>query len=173
MKLLLTLKHWQLFLIFVLPMVITTDSFISRAIQFIWFLLLLAWIYLIGTTAYEKLQDKGGIKIYYFKANFVFIIGYLLAVRYVFNGEGYTITEQNYKDFGSAVWVMLPLHLYLMWSLIYAYYFAAKMLTSYLQQRVAGFDSYFTYMLGLWFFPVGVWYIQPKVNLLNQEEVAI
>lgn len=152
-------------------MAITTDSLIGKAILFLWFLIYLGWIYSIGIAGYERLHDKKGISIQYFRNNFIFIACYVLALNYSTEG-GYTITNENYQDFGAALWVIVPLHLYFMWSMLYMFYFAAKMLASSMEQRIVGFEDWISNFLSLWCFPIGVWFVQPRVNRLENDVIA-
>jgi hypothetical protein len=39
--------------------------------------------------------------------------------------------------------------------------------------RPVRFSDYQAALLGLWFFPVGIWFIQPRINRLYAKRVAI
>jgi len=165
MKILLQLKHWQMFLILFLPFIFTGDSTVGQVIQIAWFAIYLGWIYTIGTVSLDKLPEGHGVKSTYFKVSFLFLIVYLTTITFLFDG-GYSINQDNYKAFGNSIWVIIPLHIYLMWSILYVFYFAAKMLMSTIEGKVVGFDKAFGYFFAFWFFPIGVWYIQPKAQKL-------
>jgi hypothetical protein len=48
-------------------------------------------------------------------------------------------------------------------------YFTAKTLKSAEMQREAHFSDYIGDFFLLWFYPVGIWFIQPRINRIVQE----
>jgi hypothetical protein len=62
--------------------------------------------------------------------------------------------------------VILPLHLFAMICLIYVLYFVSKCLALAETDRPEAFPRFAGTFLLLWFFPIGVWIVQPKVNRL-------
>ena len=66
----------------------------------------------------------------------------------------------------AAGWGILPLHLLAMVCIFYAMYWAAKSLAMVEKPgRVSFYDCAGPLFL-IWFFPLGVWFIQPKINRL-------
>ncbi len=61
---------------------------------------------------------------------------------------------------------ILPLHLFVMFCLIYAIRFVGKNLRLTDEWRFLTFQDYWRYFLLLWFWPIGIWWIQPKINRL-------
>ena len=49
---------------------------------------------------------------------------------------------------------------------VYSWYFVARSLALAQYLRKVRFSDYEATLLGIWFFPVGVWFIQPKINRL-------
>lgn len=169
MKILLKLKHWQLFILLFVPMLFPANTTIGQIINLLWFPLFLTWVYAIAKTAYDQLKDDNNLKINYFNFSVIFVIGWLTAVTLIFDG-GYNINQDNYQEFGNSIWIVLPLHLYGMWSILYIFYFAAKMLMSVIEGKVVGFDKSLGYFFGFWFFPIGIWFIQPKAQRLIDKD---
>ena len=62
--------------------------------------------------------------------------------------------------------VIFPLHLFAMFCIFYVMYFVAKNLAQLENARRATFSDYAGYFFLIWFYPVGVWIIQPKINRL-------
>lgn len=64
-------------------------------------------------------------------------------------------------------------HLYSAFCMIYILYFCAKTVKSAALQREAHFSDYIGEFFLFWFFPIGVWFLQPKINKvvsrLNEE----
>jgi hypothetical protein len=73
-------------------------------------------------------------------------------------------------DTGVPVWVILPLHLACMVCLFYLLYFVSKNLVLAETGKHASFYEYAGPFFLLWFFPIGVWIVQPKVNRLYVEK---
>jgi hypothetical protein len=62
--------------------------------------------------------------------------------------------------------VIVPLHLLAMFAIVYSMGFAARRLVTLERQQPARFSDYRTTFFLFWFFPIGVWIIQPRVNRL-------
>ncbi len=75
-------------------------------------------------------------------------------------------------DIGVPVWVILPLHLACMACLFYLLYFVSKSLVLGESGKLVSFYEYAGPFFLLWFFPIGVWFIQPKVNRLYAEKCS-
>lgn len=63
----------------------------------------------------------------------------------------------------------VPFHLLAMTSIFYSFYFIAKTIRSLELKKTATFEEWAVVSLAIWFFPVGVWFLQKKMNkVLNQ-----
>ena len=69
--------------------------------------------------------------------------------------------------------ILLPLHLLAMSCFIYAFAFVAKSLVIANRCKRAVLRDYALQFFQLWFFPVGVWWIQPRINQLYAEALHI
>jgi hypothetical protein len=65
---------------------------------------------------------------------------------------------------------VFPLHLLAMFCLVYSLYFVSKSLVSAERGEPVSFSSYAGALFLLWFFPIGVWIIQPRVNGLYADK---
>ena len=61
---------------------------------------------------------------------------------------------------------VFPLHLLAMFCLVYSLYFVSKSLVSAETGKPASFSNYAGALFLIWFFPIGVWVVQPRVNRL-------
>jgi bacteriorhodopsin len=66
--------------------------------------------------------------------------------------------------FGAIFALVVPLHLFSMFYIFYTLYFAAKTVKTVELQREVTFSDFAGEFFLIWFYPVGVWIIQPKVN---------
>ncbi len=65
--------------------------------------------------------------------------------------------------------VIFFLHLFSMFCIFHTIYFVAKTIRSAEIQRNATFSDFTGDFFLIWFFPIGVWFIQPRINKLIQE----
>jgi hypothetical protein len=69
--------------------------------------------------------------------------------------------------------VIFPLHLLAMFCMFYQLYFVSKNLVLAETGRPASFSDYAGLFLALWFFPIGIWIVQPRINRLIQKEGGV
>jgi hypothetical protein len=62
--------------------------------------------------------------------------------------------------------IIFPLHLFATFSVFCSFRFVSKSLALVERASPVSFPDYRGSFLGLWFFPVGVWFIQPRINRL-------
>jgi len=87
---------------------------------------------------------------------------YVITIFWVTEG-GYQINSSNAAEYGRKLWVIIPLHLLLCYCMFYGMYFLSKAITVIRQANGHRDESAFVYMLGFWFFPIGIWIIQPRI----------
>ena len=67
--------------------------------------------------------------------------------------------------------IIFPLHIFAMVCMFYALYFVAKNLVMAEHRKKVGFYEFAGPFFLIWFYPIGIWFIQPKVNrLFNEQE---
>jgi len=65
--------------------------------------------------------------------------------------------------------VIIPIHLFAMFCIFYCLYFVAKTFKTVELQREVTFSDFVGEFFLVWFFPIGVWIIQPKINKMIKE----
>jgi hypothetical protein len=65
--------------------------------------------------------------------------------------------------------LIFPLHLFSMFCIFYCLYFNAKSLKSVELQKPVTFNDFAGEFFLIWFFPVGIWFLQPRINKLFEE----
>jgi len=187
MNLLLKLKHWQLFLLLVgTPIVFESISiatiFNSRNPTIIALIfpvtmimtmtVYFGWFYAIGTTLHKKLPETVKMNLTRFKifflipALYILVICYFLYVAFGYQTNGEPI---NIELAG----LIVPIHLFSMFCIFYCLYFNAKSLKAVEWQKPVTFGDFAGEFFLIWFFPIGVWIIQPRLNKLMQSEELI
>jgi len=186
MKFFLTLKHWQMFgLLVVIPLCIQAliiicfqKLFISNiknidpifiiklgySLLYIYgILLFFSWFYSLGTNLYSINLIPSSLKIKSFKILMHFIPIYFILFILLF----LTITLFDFRVNNFLLDKMIfiaPIHFIAGISLIYCSHFVFKALNMVEKNRdVSGKEIFFDFLL-LVIFPIGIWFIQPRIN---------
>ena len=191
----LRLKHWQYFILFFLiPMGLHVFNmtqiflrffaqperfdfplgsfYLSTGLTFISMFGLLGWMW----SVYHGLRPKfpEGIRFPNRRIRFFFILPvayisclmiYSLAASNLVFGE---VSNPNPFYILSAVAVILPLHLLSMFGMFHSLYWVARTIKTAELQRSVDFSDFVGEFFLIWFFPIGVWIVQPNVNRLYQ-----
>lgn len=120
----------------------------------LWGVLLYAWIYSIGNAANARLSN--GLK----RNPIVFRVGLIFAACYMLYFGIFIFGSSGSQP---PTWV-LPLHFLAMTGSFYGLWYAAKQFGTLRHGEITGFMDYSGVFFMLWFFPIGVWFIQPIVN---------
>lgn len=176
----LTLKHWQLFGLLVgIPMifqfVIMGSVFASRnpTIMFAVFPVMMilfigiffGWFYALGTNLHKKLPETVTMNLTKFKI-FLFIPVVYMLILSVFMFGMFSIISTGAEPNPLFLVLIVPLHLFSMFCIFYCLYFIAKALKAVELQKPVKFSDYVGEFFLIWYFPVGIWIIQPRVNKL-------
>ncbi|MBB4035222.1 hypothetical protein GGR21_001111 [Dysgonomonas hofstadii] len=196
MKFLLKIKHWQLFcMLYIMPFIIyiclivysvianiNTDAiFITIPVIFLVYFILyilfyFGWYYALGTNLYKKLPENVNMSIHKFKI-FLFIptiyissIFILLSIMFYNINNIQEMNEMMLGIFPIIFLIVLPLHLFSMFCVFYCMYFISKALKSIEINNTAITEDYIGYFLMFWFIIIGIWFIQPKINRIFENE---
>jgi hypothetical protein len=177
---LLTLKHWQLFGVLIgIPLIfqfITIGAVISghsSKIMFYFFPVMIilfigvffGWFYSLGTNLYKKLPATATMSLTKFKI-FLFIPVVYMIFLSVFMLFMYSRILTNTHPNPAIFVLIVPLHLFSMFCIFYCLYFNAKALKTVEWQRPVVFNDFAGEFFLIWFFPIGIWIIQPRINKL-------
>ncbi len=180
MKFFLTLKHWQLFgLLIGVPMMLqfvamglmiassdpTAMVVMMPILMVIYIGLFFGWFYSLGKNLHQKLPASAPMNLTRFKMFLVIPIAYMLFLSIFMFGMMARLTkgaEPNPAIFA----LIIPLHLFSMFCIFYCLYFNAKAFKAVELQRPVVFGDYAGEFFLLWFFPIGVWILQPRINKL-------
>jgi len=184
MKKILALKHWQLFVllvgvpaVLVIPMIIVaikmedvSKVFLLNSIMIITACtLVFCWLYSLGTNLHKRLPADVNMNISLFKTCLVFPTVYFIALgALMFNlFEHLSLIKSS----GVAIWFFLvfPLHLVSILCYFYCFYFIAKALKAVELQRPVTFGDFIGEFFLVWYYPIGLWFIQPRVNKIMQD----
>ena len=130
-----------------------------------WMLILIGWLYSVGSAANAKLP--GSLK----KGTTLYMSGFAVAILYstllaVFFFPSVGIAPNQPAE--PPVW-LVPLHLLSMLGMFYGLWFTAKQFSALQKNEDVKFIDYSGPFFLFWFSPVGVWFLQPRINDLLGE----
>lgn len=193
MNQLLRAKHWQLFLLtfgipFVFQMVVMVAMTIQIANQanlgdpmfmfgymkifpiLIAFLMavLFGWYWSVAMGLQPKVPAQVKMKVQKFKVFFfipmIYLCAFLLFFAFIPPGQPGTLPDLDFGLIGLFMAIVLPLHFFSMFCIFYSLYFVAKTFKTVELQREVTFSDFAGEFFLFWFFPIGVWIVQPKIN---------
>ncbi len=177
---LLKFKHWQLFLLLMIfPLVFEFIviglvaanknpelAFVLVPVMIILFMgLFFSWIYSLGTHLHKKLPETASMKLTRFKIFLLVPVAYMLFLS-VFLFNLFSVIAGGGQPNPAIFAFILPLHLFSIFCIFYCFYFNAKALKAVELQKPVTFSDFAGEFFLLWFFPIGVWIIQPRINRL-------
>jgi hypothetical protein len=195
MSIFLRAKHWQIFLLlFVIPFILQTvmmgilfsnlirnpnPALVFDYLKFFPLIMILvmgtlfSWFWAVAINLQKLVPADVKMKVTKFKVFFFIPIVYLLlivtAVPIIASSQ-----FTNFKDPSPIFFVfafIIPLHLFCMFCIFYCLYFVAKTFKTVELQREVTFSDFTGEFFLIWFFFIGVWIIQPKINKLVEPPV--
>ena len=186
-------KHWHLFiLLFGIPMLFQFGfmgmlvseiinnpesdpafvlDFVNYFIPIMIFVMavFLGWFWSIGVGLQSRIPDDIPMKVGRFKAFIVFPLIYIVLLL-VYIGFMFNSLISNSEPPNPAIFMLIfPLHLFAMFCMFHSLYFVAKTIKTAELQRKTTFGDFAGEFFLLWFYPVGIWFVQPRVNKLAKD----
>lgn len=171
-QLFLRAKHWQLFLLFfgiffvgnlaafismssmsALPQAFNRMAAITAGITVPFMFCFLGWLWSTGSFCSSLVRPAQRLSLRFFRFAVVYPGLYIVVFFALF---------LSIKTWALAV--ILPLHFFAVFCVFYDLYFVSKTLVLAETGRANSFYHYAGPFFLLWFFPVGVWIIQPRIN---------
>jgi len=181
-------KHWQIFLIMygipilfqiiLLGLTFTSDNPIYIFSTFPIFMIvsvgtLFGWFWSIGVGLHNRLPQNSNLNLKKFKIFFFIPLIYILFITFSLMTVGiFSDSPPPNGMVGIGIGILIPLHLLSMFCLFYLLYFCSKTIKSIELNRDALFGDYAAEFFLLWFFIIGIWIIQPKINIIANESTT-
>ncbi|MDF2430993.1 MAG: hypothetical protein JWP44_624 [Mucilaginibacter sp.] len=191
-------KHWQLFLLsfgipFILQLFLVFDvvtsitshadpTFMLAYFKFFPILLvvfigtLFGWFWAVGVGLQKMVPSVIKMKVTTFKVFFFIPLAYLLLIAIgmgmLFSNSffGNITSSNNPAPFFIGFAVIFPLHIFSMFCIFYCLYFSARTIKTIELQRPVTFSDFAGEFFLIWFFFIGVWIIQPRINKMTSPE---
>ena len=155
------MKHWQVFLLLSLASLMSNFTWVgyellSTLLNLTGILLYMLWCFAIGLELSEQLPRKVRLSKTMFTINgFVLILSIITL----------TIFFDRYFEssgFLGFIWVV-----YLMYAMLHFSFYPGKALKSIELNKEAKIRDYIGYSFLIIFWPIGIWWIQPKLNKIE------
>jgi hypothetical protein len=181
----LTSKHWQLFgLVIRIPLLLIISiavvalkgeakiaGYLLSVLLISFVLLFYGWFYSLGTSLNKKLPPNTSMPIKWFKAAVsIPILYFLLLALFIILDSSTTFSTGNKN--ADTLPIIIPLHLLTSICTLFCLYFISKSLRTIELKRSVTFSEYVGEFLLIWFFPIGIWIIQPRVNKIFGPTIA-
>jgi hypothetical protein len=165
-------KAWMLFVAFIAPMLFSNAIIIVGSLSgggmdsslrafavgwVLWVAVFVSWLWSLGTFLHQLVETETRMRVHVFKIGLGYAAMYMIVLS--------ALMFQGLHELEVFRWLMPPFHMLAMACMFYSIYFVAKNLAMAEKKRVS-FPDYAGYFMFLWFFPLGVWAIQPRINKL-------
>ncbi|MEJ8802835.1 hypothetical protein [Pontibacter sp. H249] len=173
---LLRLKHWQAFLlVFILPFILRyaltqliaaaqpdAPGIISTLVDALPTFVPVLWLWWVGLYLRNKLSDSTRVSAVYFQLAALYFALYILLLIYTLGIVREALAEGTLQL--GLIALLLPMHLFATFCYLYVVYFVARCITTLEKQRVVATGEYIGVLVQIIFLPIGIWFIQPRLN---------
>ena len=131
----------------------------------------MGWMWTIGTKLHPKLPEAASMNLTKLKICLVFplicFVGFVFFIVGMFRPivHDVPIVQMNF----SLAFVLFPLEMVASFCMLYTFYFIGKELKAVELQRPVGFSDFAGEFFLLWFYYIGIWILQPRINKLFDE----
>lgn len=133
------------------------------------------WMYTLGINLHKKLPPEAPMKLRKFKLFFWFPVIYITLFICVISILPGFINEGAPSPPVSSLIILiicfLAVHLFAIFCIFYCIYFLAKSLKAVELQRSVTSNDYIGEFFLFWFYLIGLWFIQPRINRLFAEYI--
>ncbi len=192
-------KHWQLFTLmfgipFALQIVIMISMFsnidtngnpeistmfnifkLFPIIMILYTGIFFGWFWSIGIGLQNYIPTDIKMKIKKFKIFFFIPLFYILFISVAIGMTYFGLTSESGNRaiggiIGGMLTLIVPMHLFSMFCIFYLNYFVSKTIKTTELNRTVTFSDFIGEFFMIWFFPIGIWFIQPRINKIVSEE---
>ena len=140
--------------------------------------ILCGWLWSIGKGLQSYIGEANQLNTKWFKISIIFVLVYIVFFSFFMssfmsnilsqmaevNGQDFNIIHDDLRSYFYMIAFIFPLHFLAMGCSFYNIYFAAKTIKTVELQREVQFSDYVGEFFMFWFYPIGMWIVQPKIN---------
>ena len=131
------------------------------------------WFWSVAIGLQKKVPQTIKMKVRKFKIFFFIPMAYLIIITFymafAMDGIIKNGSEPNVGIIATMFAIIVPLHLFSMFCIFYTLYFVAKTFKTVELQREVKFSDFAGEFFLIWFYPIGIWIVQPKINKMIEE----
>ena len=136
------------------------------------------WFWSIAIGLQRKVPENIKMKTKKFKIFFFIPLVYILCISLFIGGLFSGIMQNGIEPSGEFVigrlaigmfGIILPLHLVSMFGIFHSMYFVAKTFKTVELQKEVNFGDFAGEFFMIWFYFIGIWILQPKINKMAEE----
>lgn len=137
--------------------------FVILSVMFVFW----GWYWAVGTGLQREIPEEAALKVWRFKAALSFNALYTIFFLSFF---AYSFWSFN-RGIAQLLGVIVPFHFFAMFCVFYCMYFMAKTIKTAELQRRTHFGDCITDFFLIWFFPIGIWNLQPRINRIARGDI--
>lgn len=164
MNRLIRIPSWLLFILLGIVPTVFPNSEIGEYFQVAFGLVVVIWMIKVNEEMFLRIKGKPSIKFNLFAIGLIFAYCYFAAVILLTDGYNINTEKNNYAEHGWQLYIYLPGHLISLAGYLYGLHFTAYSIHVLEDQVFGKRTDYGTLLAALFFFPIGLWWTQPKIN---------
>ncbi|UOG75540.1 hypothetical protein MTX78_02840 [Hymenobacter tibetensis] len=157
-------KYWQVFLCLLAPRFASwfvTDNDVDTALTFSSVLIMLLWLTLLVSALSRMQYDIRGCNYKFLLIN-VFLVSIAFGYSAVADDPDFQLSSSSFKASGIGSLIIL----YILFAYMHAHWFPASLLVAKETGNRPDVSQVVVPFLALFFWPIGIWFVQPRVNKL-------
>ncbi|MCP4370070.1 MAG: hypothetical protein GY797_18430 [Deltaproteobacteria bacterium] len=146
------LPSWVLFFLLVVPFVLAGSIPYGVSLAGI---ILILWLYLVGNSLKVKANLVKGASTRWFNISLLYSAVYIAILDIIFHN--------------SPPKIIIPFHLIAVISIFGALFFVSKLLVASEDKKIGHNKRWFGTFFLFWFFPIGIWFVHPRIKRVLQK----
>lgn len=164
MNKILRIPNWVLFILLLIVPQFFPDNPTGEIIQIMFGFLLLIWMIKVNEQMYIRIKGSPKINFKLFAIGLILAFTYFAVIMLLTDGYHISSDKDNYAEYGWLIYIFIPGHILLFAGFFYGLHFTAYSIHVLEEQLFGQRTEYGMLLAALFFFPIGVWWTQPKIN---------
>lgn len=164
MNKILRIPNWALFILLVIVPQTFPDNFTGIIVQIIFGFLLMIWMIKVNEQMYIRIKGSPKINFKLFAIGLIFGFTYITLILLLTDGYHISTGKDNYAEYGELLYIYIPGHIIVFAGFLYGLHFTAFSIHILEKQLFGQHTEYRILLAALFFFPIGLWWTQPKIN---------
>lgn len=137
--------------------------FESFLISFLILVVFFGWLYSAGVGLNRIIPNEFKLKVIWFKVSISVPLLFIVVISYwLYNRVNGSQISLNFE-------LIFSFQLLAMFCLFYSFYFVARAIRTAEMKKKVSFTDFIGLFFLIWFFPIGIWLVQPRINRVIEE----